>query len=318
MIKNNKNYIKILNSYTYKAQNIILKLSSLLKTGVHLGTTLKKHCYSLNKIENFIYEKCLVIGRQCNGVNIKKFFKLLNLSASTEAIQPNVGLAGLALVTLIGVGYFGYTYFFPTKKIVEEVINTLLEKAEEVLLPTVDVLVKPVIDTILKPQLIETIGAYNYYNHLWEVSAIPFAILLINVYKFNTYKTISNYTSQVHGNKYKIQIFNLKNFLLNSELEKISKMLYEAPDFLKYCYFINDARLKYWSVITNNKFKINNLRLEEPVHILQCIDYVGDFFRISNIDAYARAASIIQLKKSPSLELVSACAYIISFSNKVF
>ena len=41
--KNNKNYIKILNSYTYKAQNIILKLSSLLKTGVHLGTTLQEH-----------------------------------------------------------------------------------------------------------------------------------------------------------------------------------------------------------------------------------------------------------------------------------
>ena len=68
--KNNKNYIKILNSYTYKAQNIILKLSSLLKTGVHLGTTLKKHCYSLNKIENFIYEKCLVIGRQYDDVSI--------------------------------------------------------------------------------------------------------------------------------------------------------------------------------------------------------------------------------------------------------
>ena len=30
-------------STTYKAQNIILKLSSLLKTGVHLGTTLQEH-----------------------------------------------------------------------------------------------------------------------------------------------------------------------------------------------------------------------------------------------------------------------------------
>ena len=282
MIQNSKNYIKILNSYNNqyfkKSKLKTIKLNKNKKQNPGCNLELKKHCYSLNKIENFIYEKCLVIGRQCNGVNIKKFFQLLNLSASTEAIQPNVGLAGLALVTLIGIGYFGYTYFFPTKKIVEEVINTLLEKAEEVLLPTVDVLVKPVIDTILKPQLIETIGAYNYYNHLWEVSAIPFAILLINVYKFNTYKTITNYTSQVHGNKYKIQIFNLKNFLLNSELEKISKMLYEAPDFLKYCYFINDARLKYWSIITNGKFKINPLRLEEPIYMLQCIDYVGDFF----------------------------------------
>ena len=45
--KNNKNYIKILNSYNNqyfkksKLKTILLKLSSLLKTGVHLGTTLQ-------------------------------------------------------------------------------------------------------------------------------------------------------------------------------------------------------------------------------------------------------------------------------------
>jgi hypothetical protein len=74
MIKNNKNYIKILNSYNnqYFQKSILktIKLNKNKKQNPGCNLELKKHCYSLNKIENFIYEKCLVIERQYDDVSI--------------------------------------------------------------------------------------------------------------------------------------------------------------------------------------------------------------------------------------------------------
>ncbi len=254
------------------------------------------------------------IGLLHRGTKILK--GLLNILTLIDIQQSNNGLLGLGLVAIIGVSYFGYHYFFP--KIIGKVVKAVIsEKADEILQPlVVDVplnLVTLPYD-LVKPSIgvLETINT-NFYHSIWEISAIPFALVCFNIYQ---YSSITKSTSLMHRDKYKIPVFDLKSYMINLELKRIHSMLTQAPDFLKYCKHINDLRLKYWSVITNNTFRINILRLKEPDHILQCIDYVGDFYKIDNLNAYLRALNIIQYKKSPSLELVSASAYILSFLNQ--
>ena len=53
-------------STTYKAQNIILKLSSLLKTGVHLGTTLQEHYSPMPYIIGFINKLKFCVSKVIN------------------------------------------------------------------------------------------------------------------------------------------------------------------------------------------------------------------------------------------------------------
>ncbi len=252
------------------------------------------------------------IGLLHRGTKILK--GLLNILTLIEIKQSNTGLLGLGLVAIVGISYFSYHYFFP--KIISKVVGVTSEKADEILQPLVDVPLNLVTVSydLITPSIgvLETINT-NFYHSIWEVSAIPFALVCFNIYQ---YSSITKSTSLMHGDKYKIPIFNLKGYMIKLELGRINSMLLQAPDFLKYCVHVNDLRLKYWSVITNNLFRINTGRLKEPDHILQCIDYVGDFYKINNLSAYSRALNIIQYKKSPSLELVSACAYILSFLNQ--
>ena len=70
----NKNNIKILNSYNYqdfqKSKLKTFKINKNKNQKSEYNEQLKTHSFSLNKIENFIYEKCLVIGRQYDDVSI--------------------------------------------------------------------------------------------------------------------------------------------------------------------------------------------------------------------------------------------------------